>query len=270
MSGIGIFSPPLMITRTDDRSRCSTSGSAMIALTIAGASHTVVTRERSSSSTTAAASKARWMITVRAGRDERRGREVERTDVVQRPAGEAEVVAGEAELDEVGEVLPRQVGVGEHHALGPPGGARRVHQPVDVVGGRRRRGGTALDARSSARVVHPSRAAGEMLACTQRGSMPLVASSASSTQRLVAHERPRLGVLEDVADLRRGQPPVDRHGDGAEVVGREDRLEDTRGSCRRAAPRRRRARRRARRARRPARRPARPSRRRWWSRPRTP
>ena len=54
MSGIGIFSPPLMTTRTDDRSRCSMSGNAMIALTIAGASHTVVTRDRSSSSTTSA------------------------------------------------------------------------------------------------------------------------------------------------------------------------------------------------------------------------
>ena len=64
MSGIGIFSPPLMITRTDERSRCSMPGSAMIALTIAGASHTVVTRERSSSSTTAAASNVRWTITV--------------------------------------------------------------------------------------------------------------------------------------------------------------------------------------------------------------
>ena len=64
MSGIGIFSPPLMITRTDDRSRCSMSGRAMMALTMAGASHTVVTRDRSSSSTTAAASKTRWMMVV--------------------------------------------------------------------------------------------------------------------------------------------------------------------------------------------------------------
>ncbi len=39
-------------------------GSAMIALTMAGASHTVVTRDRSSSSTTAAASNARWTIVV--------------------------------------------------------------------------------------------------------------------------------------------------------------------------------------------------------------
>ena len=64
MSGIGIFSPPLMITRTDERSRCSMSGSAMIALTMAGASQTVVTRERSSSSTTADASNDRWMMVV--------------------------------------------------------------------------------------------------------------------------------------------------------------------------------------------------------------
>ena len=64
MSGIGIFSPPLMTNRTDERSRCSMSGSAMIALTIAGASHTVVTRDRSISSTTAAASNTRWMIVV--------------------------------------------------------------------------------------------------------------------------------------------------------------------------------------------------------------
>ena len=64
MSGIGIFSPPLMTTRTDDRSRCSMSGRAMIALTMAGASHTVVTRERSISSTTADASNERWTIVV--------------------------------------------------------------------------------------------------------------------------------------------------------------------------------------------------------------
>ena len=39
-------------------------GNAMIALTMAGASHTVVTRDRSSSSTTRDASKARWTMVV--------------------------------------------------------------------------------------------------------------------------------------------------------------------------------------------------------------
>ena len=62
--GIGIFSPPPMSNRTDDRSRCSMSGRLMIALTMAGASQTVLTRDRSISSTTAGASKARWMMIV--------------------------------------------------------------------------------------------------------------------------------------------------------------------------------------------------------------
>ena len=66
MSGIGIFSPPVMITRTDDRSRSLDAGTAAAAATIAGAAHTVVTRERSSLVDDAAASKARWMIVVAA------------------------------------------------------------------------------------------------------------------------------------------------------------------------------------------------------------
>ena len=88
MSGIGIFSPPLMTSRTDERSRSSMSGSAMIALTIAGASHTTVTRDRSISSTTSRRVEHAMDDRGRAGRDERRGGEVERADVIQRPARE--------------------------------------------------------------------------------------------------------------------------------------------------------------------------------------
>ena len=93
MSGIGIFSPPAMTTRTDERSRCSMSGSARIALTIAGASHT--------------RGHARPLDLVddrgrvehamddrgRARRDHRGGVEVERADVVERPAREPEIGA---------------------------------------------------------------------------------------------------------------------------------------------------------------------------------
>ncbi len=50
--------------------------------------------------------------------------------------------------------------------------------------------------------------------------------SASSTQRVVAHERARFGVLEDEPQLRRREPPVDRHRDRAEMVGGEDRREE--------------------------------------------
>ena len=265
MSGIGIFSPPLMITRTDDRSRCSMSGSAMIALTMAGASHTVVHPRPLELVDHRGGVEGPVDDRRRPRRDQRGGREVERADVVERPAGQAEVGAGEAELDDVGQVLPGQVGVGEHHALGPPGGARRVHQPVDVVGRprarRRRRPGRV--ARSSASDVHPSggrvRDAAPARACA---SMPAVASSASSTSDS-SHTRARgLGVLEDVAHLGCGEPPVDRHGDGAEVVGGEDRLEELGAVVREqahdvaAADAPRRA------GRRPAPRPARPSRRR--------
>ena len=91
MYGIGSFSPPAMITRTDDRSRSSMPGWSSTARSIAGAIHTVVTLDRSISSTTCAASNVRWMIGGRTRRDHRGRDEVERADVVQRPAGEADV-----------------------------------------------------------------------------------------------------------------------------------------------------------------------------------
>ncbi len=64
MYGIGSFSPPAMITRTDERSRSSMPGWSSTARSIAGAIHTVVTLDRSISSTTRAASNVRWMIVV--------------------------------------------------------------------------------------------------------------------------------------------------------------------------------------------------------------
>ena len=45
-------------------------------------------------------------------------------------------------------------------------------------------------------------------------------------ERVVAHERARFGVLEDEPQLRRREPPVDRHRDRTEVVGGEDRRQE--------------------------------------------
>ena len=84
--------------------------------------------------------------------------------MIEGTAGKPEVRAGEAELDDVGQVLPRQVGVGDHDALGPTGGARRVHQAVDIVGRRRAVRRLVGVTRRSARVVHPSGAVGVMQA----------------------------------------------------------------------------------------------------------
>jgi hypothetical protein len=99
-------------------------------------------------------------------------------------------------------------------------------KPVDVVAASDARGPPVVSGAQLGRVVHPP-SAGEMQARTSVSSRPF--------RRLVGQiDQPRRtrgpgpGVLEDVAHLGRGQPPVDRHGDGPEVVGGEDRLQELR------------------------------------------
>ena len=148
MSGIGIFSPPSMITRTDERSRCSMPGTSRIASHHRGREPTRWSRATARSRRRrGSASNTRWMIVVAP---------TAIIVVVTRssaptwysgPHARPTSARGEAELGDVREVLPRQVGVGEHHALRAPGGARRVHQPVDVVArDRRTRPGRATSA----------------------------------------------------------------------------------------------------------------------------
>ena len=127
--------------------------------------------------------------------------------------------------------------MGEHDALGAPGGTRRVHQPVDVIR-RRRAGGAGASAVRSVSQRPPSHSARAPKRRRVRARPPARPSPASAErdQGGVAHERLGLRVLEDVAHLRRRQPPVDRHRHGTEVVGGEDGLEELAGSCRTAAP----------------------------------
>jgi hypothetical protein len=75
-----------------------------------------------------------------AGVQHRGRREVQRAHVVERAAREPPVGAGDPELDDVRDVLPVEVRVRDHDALGPPGRARRIHEPVDVVPRHRLRG----------------------------------------------------------------------------------------------------------------------------------
>ena len=160
-------------------------------------------------------------------RDERRRRQVERADVVQRAAGQPEVGRREPELGDVGQVLPRQVGVGDHDALGPTGRPRRVHQPVDVVGVVRGRAAarTGLELGEAA----PTARAGSARADThQRGLHVRSRGPGQVAECVVADQCPRRGVLQDVTHLRGRQPPVDRHGNGAEVVRGEHHLEELR------------------------------------------
>ena len=93
--------------------------------------------------------------------------------------------------------------------------ARRRRQPA---GSRRRAGRRATPTRRAPEPSTLARTSGVLQAL--RGVVRQV------DERLVAHEGGGLGVLEDVAHLGGGEPPVDRHRDGAEVVGGEDRLEE--------------------------------------------
>ena len=157
-------------------------------------------------------------------RDHRGGHEVERADVVERPAREPDVVAREPELGDVRVVLPREIGVRDHYALRATRRARRVHQTVEVVAGygRARRGvargqvGEAVPARNA----RPGDADAREVGQAAGGVVGEV------DELGVADEGACLRVLEDEPELGRGEAPVDRHRDRAEVVGREDRREE--------------------------------------------
>ena len=190
MSGIGIFSPPLMTTRTDERSRRSMSGRARIALTMAGASHTVDTRDRSSSSTTAVASNVRWMMMVAPAAIREvvvrssaptwyRGPQASPRSELENPnsmmcarffqARFAWVIMTPFGRPVVPDVYMRRC------TSSPTTGVRSTL--VAVV-------------RRAASVVHPSKRSGETTARTSVASMPLVASSARSTSAS-SHTRAR-------------------------------------------------------------------------------
>ncbi len=227
MSGTGIFSPPLMTRRTDDRSRSSMPGKAMMALTIAGASQTTVTRERSISSTTAAASNDAVDDGRRPGGDERCGRQIERADVVERAAREAEIRAGEAELHQVREFFHARLACVSMTPFGRPV-VPDVYMSRCTSSGPRRAAGRRIGVRSVGQRLPSAAAPATTRTIRARPSSPSVACVGEIDQRGVAHERPGLRMFEDVAHLRRGQPPVDRHRDSTEVVGGEDRLRGTR------------------------------------------
>ena len=137
----------------------------------------------------------------RADRDHRGGDEVERADVVQRPARQTDVGTGEAELDDVGDVLPGQVGVGDHHALRTAGGAGGVHQPVEVIA----RGGRPLHP-SGRRLqipepLPPGGARGRHAHADETVLVAVRRLVGELEELTVAHQRARPGVLEDVAHL---------------------------------------------------------------------
>ena len=238
MRGIGIFSPPLITTRTDDRSRRSMSGNAMIALTMAGASQTVVTLERSTSSTTAAASNDRWMsmvapaasrdVVVRSKRRPRgrAGPQASPRSALVKPNSTRWARFFQARLAWVsmtplGRPVVPDVYINRwmSSAAATTGAtslplSRRVPMVVHPSGPPAAR--PARPARPGRPDANPDQAVGEPGRRLRR----------QLRQRVVADDGGGAGVLQDVADLGRGEPPVDRHGDGAQVVGGKEHLQE--------------------------------------------
>ena len=91
MNGIGIFSPPAMIRRTDERSRSATPGTSRIARTIAGAVHTHGDARPFDLVDDAFGVERTVDDRGCTDRDHRGGDEIERAHVVERPAREPDV-----------------------------------------------------------------------------------------------------------------------------------------------------------------------------------
>jgi len=149
-------------------------------------------------------------------------------DVEQRNPDEADVeVDIGADREEIRHRLKGDVVVGENRSLGPAGGAGGVHDQRRAV----------------VRDVHRLRLVARLRdQVVVAGGVVIGAATCDddSLQRRVdvTHRGGHLGqhgfgdhhaglaVADQEGDLGRGHPEVDRHGDGAEFVGREERLDE--------------------------------------------
>ena len=124
-------------------------------------------------------------------------------------ADERHLVAGQVDVEQQVDAVPGDVGVGEHGALGPPGGARRVEDHAGLVAGRPARRARSVDApASSASYSSPGR----------RPRRPPGSRPSTVDANAGAHDQHAgAAVGQDVGQFRRGQPPVQRHEHRAEL-----------------------------------------------------
>ena len=154
-----------------------------------------------------------------AHRDQGGRGEIERSDMVEGTAGQSDVGTGQTEFGDVGVVLPRQIGVCDHHPLGSPGGPRGVHQTMDVVtmgGGAGRGRGPAIQVGEELPTFDARGRHADAEDIVQRGRGLI----RELEEFVVADHGDGLGVLEDELQLGGGQPPIERHDDGPEVARR--------------------------------------------------
>ena len=155
MSITGIFSPPPVMKRMLAVLKPASSGDCVIAfsiaLTIAGASQTLVGRSRSMVASRSGTSK-RGRITRLPPTHQvpMPGRSNAPTWYIG-PAISRAVRRADAELGDVPDRLPVEVPVGDRHALGVRGRPRAVHEPVQVrladIGGRNGRAAVRAEER---------------------------------------------------------------------------------------------------------------------------
>ena len=199
----------------------------MIALTIAGASHTAVTRDRSSSSTTLAASNTRWMTVVAPAA---------MSDVVVRSSAPTWYSGPHARPRSASENPNSTTCARFFQARFACVSMTPLGRPVvpDVYMSRwtssasATTGGGATAPRSQLGQRRPPAVVRLRDAGPYEGFLHARGRIVGQIdQRGVADQGAGARVLEDVAHLRCRQPPVDRHGDGAQTIGGEDRLEES-------------------------------------------
>ena len=153
--------------------------------------------------------------------------DVQPADMEHRRGGEAHVAGEILRPEACVDVVPEDIAVRQHRALGPPGGARGVHDQRHVVG---------LDAFSRG---ERHNVGDEVLESCPRAASRLRGQVVTATEcaadridhrlvRVIDQQRVHPGVVDDELQLRAGEAEIQRHEDRADRRCREQRLEEYR------------------------------------------
>ena len=135
---------------------------------------------------------------------------------------ERHVVAAEAELDVGDQGQERRTAVAADGSLGPPGGARRVHEHPGIGGchgdGRLVLGGGGEQVLVAA-IARPAGTGSEDDVAVLRDRQVAADLLGDGHELVLDEQRRRLGIPDDEADLGRREAEVDRHRDQAGLGG---------------------------------------------------
>ena len=142
-------------------------------------------------------------------------RQIERADMIERADHQQPRVGVQSQHQRLVGRLPVDVLVGQHHALGPVRGARRVHQPHQVA--------RLPDVhRSGGDIGRKPRGAGLRGFVEQHHRR---AACGDARELFIRNQDARAGIADDVADFVGGEPIVDRQKHRADMAGRKYEFE---------------------------------------------